>query len=72
MSIMANVMPIQDFFALEPDLRVKNVEQERINIPANPRNYWKYRMHVGIERLCGMKAFNSRIRAMLEESNRLV
>ena len=66
------MMPIQDFFALEPDLRVKNVEQERINIPANPRNYWKYRMHVGIERLCGMKAFNSRIRAMLEESNRLV
>lgn len=69
---MCVMMPIQDFFALEPDLRVKNVEQERINIPANPRNYWKYRMHVSIEKLCGMKAFNSRIKAMLEDSNRLI
>ena len=66
------MMPIQDFFALEPDLRVKNVEQERINVPANPRNFWKYRMHVGIERLCGMKSFNSQIKAMLEESKRLI
>jgi len=69
---MCVMMPIQDFFALESELRVKNVEQERINVPANPRNYWKYRMHIDIEKLRKMKSFNSLIQQMLNESGRLM
>ena len=68
---MCVMIPIQDFFALEPSLRVKNVEQERINVPANPRNYWKYRMHVPIETLMKSRKLKSLIASMLEQTGRL-
>ena len=68
---MCVMIPIQDFFALEPSLRVKNVEQERINVPANPRNYWKYRMHVPIETLMKSRKLKSLIATMLEQTGRL-
>ena len=67
---MCVMIPIQDFFALNPDFRVKNPEQERINVPANPRNYWKYRMHIGIETLLRARKFNGFITGMLEASSR--
>jgi len=67
---MCVMMPIQDLFALEPELRVKNVEQERINVPANPRNFWKYRMHIDIEKMRKMKNFNSKLCDMLVATGR--
>ena len=67
---MCVMIPIQDFFALEPSLRVKNVEQERINVPANPRNYWKYRMHEPIEKLMKSRKLNGQIADMLEKTGR--
>ncbi len=68
---MCVMIPIQDYFALNPDFRVKNPEQERINVPANPRNYWKYRMHVPIETLLKSRKLNSLIATMLEQTGRL-
>lgn len=69
---MCVMIPIQDFFALNPDFRVENPEQERINVPANPRNYWKYRMHINIETLLKSRKFNGNIRGMLDDSNRRI
>lgn len=67
---MCVMVPIQDYFALEPKLRVDNPEQERINVPANPRNYWKYRMHVNIEALLKSDNLNKLIASMLYSSGR--
>ena len=67
---MCVMIPIQDYFALNPDFRVKNPEQERINVPANPRNYWKYRMHVPIETLLKARKFNEGVGEMLKKSGR--
>lgn len=69
---MCVMVPIQDYFALEPKLRVENPEQERINVPANPRNYWKYRMHVTIESLLKSRNLNKLILDMLNSSGRII
>lgn len=67
---MCVMVPIQDYFALEPKFRVENPDQERINVPANPRNYWKYRMHVNIETLLKSADFNILIVSMLNSAGR--
>eukprot|EP01129_Flabellula_baltica_P007285 TRINITY_DN2819_c0_g3_i1.p1 TRINITY_DN2819_c0_g3~~TRINITY_DN2819_c0_g3_i1.p1 ORF type:complete len:868 (+),score=235.10 TRINITY_DN2819_c0_g3_i1:1068-3671(+) len=37
------IFPIQEFFGVFPDLRVTIPAFERINIPAIPKHYWRYR-----------------------------
>lgn len=69
---MCVMVPIQDYFALEPKFRVENPEQERINVPANPRNYWKYRMHVNIETLLKSDQLNGLVSDMLVSTGRKV
>ena len=39
-------------------LRRENPLEERINNPANPKNYWQYRMHISLEDLLKQKEFN--------------
>ena len=48
---MLCVIALQDWFAIDEKLRLADADAERINIPANPKHYWRYRMHVGIEEL---------------------
>ena len=48
---MLCVIALQDWFAIDEKLRLADADAERINIPANPKHYWRYRMHVGIEDL---------------------
>jgi len=36
----------QDWFAMEPSLRIENPTDERINIPAIRHHYWRYRIQV--------------------------
>ncbi len=45
---MLTILPWQDWMALDAELRRDDVEAERINIPANSRHYWRYRMHIDI------------------------
>ena len=42
---------MQDWLAIDEQLRLPDANAERINIPANPRHYWRYRMHLTIEEL---------------------
>ena len=46
------------------------MERERINVPANPLNYWHYRMHLTLEELMQADELNARIRRMIDESGR--
>ncbi len=49
---MFTVIPIQDFFAMDAKLCYPgNPEDERINVPSDSRNYWRYRMHITLENL---------------------
>jgi 4-alpha-glucanotransferase len=46
------------------------VAEERINVPAIPRHYWRYRMHVTIEALMEAEEFNRSVAKLVEASNR--
>ena len=60
----------QDWLSMDEQLRLKNPFAERINIPANPRHYWRYRMHLSIEQLLCANDFNDKVAAMIENSGR--
>lgn len=68
---MLCVLSFQDWLSMDEKLRSADIEGERINIPANPRHYWRYRMHIGIEDLRLEDALNSAIKDMLTESKRI-
>jgi len=46
------------------------VQEERINIPANPRHYWRWRMHLTLEQLMKAESLNEKIRSMIESTGR--
>lgn len=67
---MLCLLSLQDWMAMDEDLRLDDAAQERINVPANPRNYWRYRMHVTIEKLMASAEFNDRIVTLIQQSGR--
>ena len=69
-SSMLTIIPLQDWLAMSDKLRRIDVEQERINIPADPHHYWRYRMHITLEELLSANEFNQEIKKMLLASNR--
>ena len=69
-SSMLTMIPLQDWFAMDEHLRRPDAEAERINDPANPNHYWRYRMHITIETLLQSSSFNENIRSMITESGR--
>jgi 4-alpha-glucanotransferase len=42
---------------------------EQVNQPANPRHYWRYRMHINIEDMQRATAFNEKVRALSQRKN---
>lgn len=64
------LLSLQDWLSISENLRLPDANEERINIPANPRHYWKYRMHLTIEQLLGADAFNDKIKSLIENSGR--
>ena len=48
---MLTILQLQDWLAADERLRFDDIASERINIPANPHHYWRYRMHLNIEKL---------------------
>jgi 4-alpha-glucanotransferase len=67
---MWSIFQIQDLFGIDGDLRTEDVAAERINDPANPRNYWRYRMHITLEQLMKEKAFNHELKENVKASGR--
>ena len=45
-------------------------EDERINIPAIPRHYWRWRMHITLEDLLSRTDFNRTIHDLISDSGR--
>ena len=48
----------------------KDVDAERINVPANPKNYWRYRMHLTLEKLQQAEAFNDGLNKSIRAAGR--
>lgn len=69
---MLCILSIQDWLAIDERLRLADADAERINIPANPKHYWRYRMHLGIEQLMADRNICGMIRELVENSGRLV
>ena len=63
---MLCILSLQDWFALDEKLRLPDADAERINIPANPRHYWRYRMHLNIEDLIADKEYNDAIKELVK------
>ena len=67
---MLCVLLLQDWFAIDEKLRFADANAERINIPANPRHYWRYRMHLNIEDLIANKEYNDNIKELIRQTGR--
>ena len=67
---MMCMLSLQDWLAMDGELRSKNPREERINVPSDPYNRWKYRMHITIEELLRADKYNSKLRTMITRSKR--
>ena len=67
---MLCLLSLQDWLSIDEQLRLPDANAERINIPANPRHYWRYRMHMTIEQLMQADEFNETIKTLIIQSGR--
>lgn len=67
---MLAILPLQDWLSTDGELRLDDPFKERINIPARPRHYWRYRMHLTLENLLQQDRFNALIMEMVSASGR--
>ena len=64
------ILSFQDWLSIDEEIRYPDVNTERINVPANPRHYWKYRMHLTLEELIKNKKFNEKLVEMIDTTGR--
>ena len=67
---MLCLLSFQDWISISEALRLPDQNAERINIPANPRHYWRYRMHLTIEQLLAADDLNYEISTLIIQSGR--
>ena len=67
---MWTVFPIQDLLALSDKIKRSDPFEERINIPANPDQYWQYRMHLYLEDLLEADDFNLHLKLLIQKGGR--
>jgi 4-alpha-glucanotransferase len=67
---MLCLLSLQDWMSIDENLRLSDQNAERINIPANPRHYWRYRMHMTIEQLLNADEFNREVMILIKQGNR--
>ena len=68
---MLAILPLQDWVSIDGDVRYPgNPADERINVPAIPRYYWRFRMHCTLESLIGNAKLNKQIKNLVLTSGR--
>ena len=67
---MLCVLALQDWLAMDSELRSKSPRNERINLPSDPNNQWKWRMHLTIEELMKASRLNEKLKTMITRSKR--
>jgi 4-alpha-glucanotransferase len=67
---MVCLLSLQDWLAMDGELRSKHPQSERINTPSDPYNRWQYRMHLTIEELLAADRYNNKVKTMIQRSRR--
>jgi 4-alpha-glucanotransferase len=67
---MWSVFQLQDLLGMDELLRRDDPNEERINIPANPKHYWQYRMHLTLEKLLEADEYNDGLNGYITASGR--
>jgi len=69
---MLAIFPLQDWVALDGNLRRVDYMNERINQPADPNHHWRYRFHFDVRKLCKDEASGLRaeMEGLLKDSGR--
>lgn len=67
---MLCILPLADWLSMSAELRREKPLEEIINVPANPRNYWRYRMHLTLERLKAAELYNKDVSNLIARSSR--
>jgi 4-alpha-glucanotransferase len=67
---MWSVFQLQDLLGISESLRREDPNEERINVPANPKHYWQYRMHLTLEQLLEADDFNEELKGYVAASGR--
>lgn len=67
---MLCILPLQDWLSIDGNIRRHDPREEQINVPANPRHYWCYRMHLTIEQLQANMNFNLYLRDKIKTLGR--
>jgi 4-alpha-glucanotransferase len=67
---MLTIIPLQDWLSMDDRMRRSDPNDDRINIPADPHHYWRYRMHLTLGELLAADGLNDKIRSMISESAR--
>ncbi len=69
---MLCVLSLQDWLAMDNQLRSEQIQAERINAPYDSYNQWKYRMSITLEQLMEANQYNDKLRQMVVRSKRHV
>ena len=67
---MWSIFQLQDLLGMSAELRRENPHEERINVPAISKHYWRYRMHIPLENLVREREFNDELCKQVEASGR--
>lgn len=67
---MLCILPLQDWLSIDGSMRRQNPRDEQINVPANSRHYWRYRMHITLEDLAANTEFNQYLLSKIRHSGR--
>lgn len=65
-----SIIALQDWLSIDGGWRNPDVQSERINVPANPKNYWRYRMHITLEELMKADSLNRKIKELITKTGR--
>ena len=67
---MWSIFPLQDLLGMDEKLQRSDIDAERINVPANPKNYWHYRMHLTLEKLGHEEWFRQLVADLVNKAGR--
>jgi len=67
---MLCLLSLQDWLSIDEAVRYPDPDAERINVPANPRHYWRWRMHMTVEQLMENEELNSKITGLIKAYGR--
>ena len=67
---MWSIFQLQDIMGIDDELRREDPNEERINVPADPKHYWRYRMHLRLEDLVLKQDFNKELLTYVKAAGR--